>query len=220
VALAFFVAGIATAQEDAHGRDVEEILQQIIQVQGVERVGQIDANAVDRDLLEELGDGVMGLMIADDERHEWMDRMMGGEGSAELASTHAWLGYNYLQNDGNLASFGPGMMGFGMMGPGMMGGWNWGADRNGPWSETWGDRGSWYGGTPFSRQAGTYLWIIGLLVLVLIVAIIVALVRTRTPRHGSQSGKSGESAVAILQARYARGELSQEEYRQIKKELR
>jgi putative membrane protein len=206
VALTLVVVAGAFAQEDAHGRDVEEILQQIKQNQGVERVSAINPNEVDRELLEELGDGVMGLMIADEEQHEWMDRMMGGEGSTELASTHARLGYNYLQNDGNLAASGAGMMGFGMMGPGMMGVWN---DQRG-WNNT----------TPFGLWGGPFLWIGGLLVLVLLVALTIAIVRTRTPGRSSRSGNvSSGSALAILQARYARGELSQEEYSEMKTEL-
>lgn len=221
VAMAVMVTGLAWTQEDVHGRSVEEILQQIMRNQGVERVGAINPNELDMELLEELGDGVMGLMVADEQQHEWMDRMMGGEGSTELASMHAWLGYNYLQNDGNLAGFGPGMMGFGMMGPGMMGGRNWAPDSRGSWSSFRGTPSGWHGASPFGWWSGPFLWIIGLLLLVLLVALVVALVRTRRLRGGSRSlAGAPESALAILQARYARGELSQEEYREMKKELR
>lgn len=196
VAIALLTAGVAFAQEDAHGRDIDEILQQIKQNQGVEGVGQIDPEAVDRELLEELGDGVMGLMVADEQQHQWMDRMMGGEGSPELASTHARLGYTYLENGGNLAALGSGMMG------------------------AWNDQRGWHNSTPFGWWGGPFLWIGGLLVLVLLVALTIAILRTSTPGHGPRSGNVGSgSALAILQARYARGELSQEEYREMKKDL-
>lgn len=45
--------------------------------------------------------------------------------------------------------------------------------------------------------------------------------RMMGPRNGFRAGQRGsESAFAILQARYAQGDLSQEEFRRMKKELR
>ncbi len=38
----------------------------------------------------------MGVMIGNKETHEWMDNMMGGEGSASLENMHEQIGYRYL----------------------------------------------------------------------------------------------------------------------------
>ncbi|MFO7848720.1 MAG: hypothetical protein R6V67_02060, partial [Spirochaetia bacterium] len=66
------------AQEEAHGRSVDVIINEIKQEQNAETIAEIQPDRVDTEILEELGDAVMGLMIADETRHEWMDEMMGG----------------------------------------------------------------------------------------------------------------------------------------------
>lgn len=66
------------AQEDGHGRETEEIVNEIQQNQGVDSISEIDPDRVRPALLEELGDSIMGLMIADEQQHAWMDEMMGG----------------------------------------------------------------------------------------------------------------------------------------------
>lgn len=98
------------ADTDPHGEDLDAILGEIREAQGVGSVEEIDPNDVSEERLERLGDAVMGEIHPDDDQHEWMDRMMGGEGSESLSAAHRWMGYRYLVG------------GFGMMGPGMMGG--------------------------------------------------------------------------------------------------
>ena len=56
----------------------------------------IDPDKVPPELLEKLGDAVMGLIHSNAERHEWMDEMMGGESSENLSEAHRWMGYRYL----------------------------------------------------------------------------------------------------------------------------
>ena len=92
---------LLNAQAEEHGRMSDTIINEIKRNQKVDSIGQINPDKVSTELLEELGDAIMVLMIADEEQHAVMDRMMGGEGSEQLSSTHRWLGFNYLQNEGN-----------------------------------------------------------------------------------------------------------------------
>lgn len=185
------------AQEEEHGRSADEIINEIMRKQNVDTIAEITPDRVDAETLEELGDAVMGLMIADEAQHEWMDEMMGGEGSQPLASTHRWMGYQYLQNNGNLGDFGPGMMrGWRSRGrgPGMMGGWYGPAGQRGsfvPW-----------------------IWILGFLLVAVVIALIISLTRRRELYKDTSS-----NALEILRSRYAKGEISREEFKRIREEL-
>ncbi len=194
------------AQVEGHGRTADVIINEIKQNQSVESIIQIDPNQVTPALLEELGDAVMGLMIGDEQQHEWMDEMMGGEDSPQLASNHRWIAYNYLQNDGELNTWGPGMMGFGIGGHGMMGNWNFNRIGNG-WGygpgNMMGWSGSWWG------------WIITLVVIIVIAAIVIAIYLSR-----KKGTSNPQEALEILRTRYAEGKITREEYQQMLKELK
>jgi uncharacterized membrane protein len=177
------------AQENEHGRSADVIINEIKQEQKVETIGETNPDRVDTETLEELGDAVMGLMIADEVKHEWMDEMMGGEGSEQLESTHRWMGYQYLKNNGNLSDFGPGMMG-----PGMMGGW--------------------FGPVGARSRFVPWVWILGFLVFVAVIVLIISLTR----RHGGKRNITA-SALEILRSRYAKGEISREEFYTMRDEL-
>lgn len=56
--------------------------------QDVSSQGDIRCDDVVDEQFEELGDAVMQAMIGDDEQHELMDNMMGGEGAESLRSMH------------------------------------------------------------------------------------------------------------------------------------
>jgi len=208
------------AQEDGHGRSADVIINEIKQDQSVESITLIDPDQVSPALLEELGDSVMGLMIADEQQHVWMDEMMGGEGSEQLASTHRWIAYNYLQNDGNLTTWGPGMMGPGMMGSRNLttqdNGWGYGRGSMMGRSGNWPNSGWDYGRGGMMGWSGSWwLWIVFLVILVVIAGIVVALFRSR------RSGTNGShDALEILRSRYAEGKISREEYQQMMKELK
>jgi putative membrane protein len=194
------MAGFDAYAEDEHGsgRSVDEILQEIRERQNLEKDDRIDAHAVDEALLEELGETVMALMVPDPKRHEWMDRMMGGEGSDALAEHHRWMGYRYLRG------------GWGMMGP-MMG-------RDGRW-------GGMTGFSPFNRCAswglgpmgfghgGPVAWIAITLLAAAVIVVAILLVNKRRSSTASDF-------LGIVKSRFARGEISQEEYEQLRRDLK
>ena len=198
-AVLLLIAAGAVSQEAGHGRSIESIVEEIVRAQGVSSIDAVDPDAVSPSLLEELGDSVMDEMIDDEQQHEWIDEMMGGEGSAQLAAMHRWIGYNYIESDGELLdeNWGPGMMGFGVMGPGMMSsrGWNagWGHGSMMRWWSPWS-------------------WIIAIVVISLVVLVIVLLVRRR--------GSGSRDPMDILKRRYANGEISREEFERIRDDLR
>ena len=115
-------AGSLWADKDntRHNESVEAVTAEIRAELGLKANERIDPAKVSPQLLEQLGDAIMGTIHPDPEQHEWMDQMMGGEGSESLAAAHRWMGIRYLNG-----GYGPGsgMMGGGMMGPGMMGRW-------------------------------------------------------------------------------------------------
>lgn len=192
---------ISSANE--HGRSIEEVMSDIRKQLGLSKDSSINADKVDNKLLEELGEAVMAYRVPDPKQHEWMDNMMGGEGSENLKAIHRVMGYNYLKY-GSVGSFGFGPMmsggvrGFGnsgfMMGSGYPG-------RFGSWA---GRYNSWI----------VIAFIIGLLVAVIVLALF--LVRRRSfgsTRFGEESSYSLDmDALGILKRSYARGEISREEY--------
>lgn len=44
----------------------------------------------------------MSIMIPDFRQHEWMDEMIGEEGSGSLSSMYKCIGYRYLSGDSSL----------------------------------------------------------------------------------------------------------------------
>ena len=73
------ITGGAMSQEVGHGRSIESIEEEIVRAQGVTSIDAVDPGAVSPSLLEELGDAIMAKMIDDEQQHEWMDEMMGGD---------------------------------------------------------------------------------------------------------------------------------------------
>jgi hypothetical protein len=117
------------AQDKEEEKSIPQVLELIRHEQGVTANRDIVPAKVSDKLLEELGDAVMSTAHPDQEEHEWMDRMMGGEGSESLEAMHRAMGYRYLENQGWLypdyrdpedrgpRSYGNGMMGNGYGGP-------------------------------------------------------------------------------------------------------
>ena len=111
-AAALILAGVAYADDDDHDLSIQQVTDEIRAQLGLGPNDSIDADVVPPALLERLGEAVMISVHPDTDTHEWMDEMMGGEGSESLAAAHRWMGYRYLTGGYGAA---------GMMGPGMMG---------------------------------------------------------------------------------------------------
>lgn len=194
---------------DMELKSIDDILSEIRQEQGISGTDTIDADKVSADKLEELGDSVMDVMISNSEMHEQMDERLGGEGSTSLTAFHKRLGYNYLSGYPN------GMMNLmsgGMMNTdqgGMMGYFNQGGMMGNRWDYGW-----------------ILILLGGLIVIGIIGVIIYALVRAANVSGKSDSATpreiqndSNSRALAVLAERYARGEISDEEYKQKKNEI-
>jgi len=90
------------AHDNEQEKRIEDILALIRQEQSVNEDQAIDPDKVSKDLLEELGDAVMSIRHQDEREHQWMDEMMGGEGSESLRTMHIAMGYRFLQGDDRL----------------------------------------------------------------------------------------------------------------------
>lgn len=93
-----------------------DVLEEIRVAQNAAFVSDIDCGLVTYEQLEELGDAWMET-VHPGEEHEFMDQMMGGEGSESLRVAHVQMGARYLGCGGYDGR--GGMMGSsGMMRPG------------------------------------------------------------------------------------------------------
>jgi len=134
-----------------------------------------------------------------------VDNVMGGEGSASLKSLHINISVNYLtslKGERSLPFMGPGMMFIptggrkNIFGGIPMGWMHW----NYPWM-----------GFGFYSLGG---WFMMILLIIAIVVIIYLLLRDKGVRISS-----GKTPLDILKERYAKGEISKEEFDRMKKDL-
>lgn len=202
---ALFIASptLAVSGEN-HSRSVSEVVSAITASQNVSGQSDISCDAVTDNQFDELGDAVMQAKIGDDEAHEVMDNMMGGEGSESLRSMHIAMGQRYLgcaQSQSDSMGMIPLRQGFAGHG---------GTDRRG------GDgfmMSNFYGPWGMAGMGG-----IGMLLFWVIVIVgIVLLVKWLTGQQHMQS--KGKSALDILAERYAKGEIDKQEFEDKKKDL-
>ena len=92
---------ISIYSEEMNIRSIDNILSDIRGEQGLKDVDKINPDKVNSQLLEKLGDAVMEEMTGNHDRHEQIDQMMGGEGSANLTAMYQRIGYNYLAGNIN-----------------------------------------------------------------------------------------------------------------------
>ncbi len=158
-----------------------------------------------------------------------MDNMMGGEGSQSLEYMHERMGYRYL------LGLPIGMMGLGPQGyygmPGYGGGYGPGPFRGNPFYYTNKITNNFWKGGPMMWNYGNgygpgmmgwgFGWggmLMGLIFLVVVILVIVFAVRAA--RGGYITGPaSHETPLDILKKRYAKGEISKDDFERMKKDL-
>jgi len=184
-----------TEGENDHGKPLEVMLQEIRESQEIGENERIDPDKVSDEQLEELGEAVMNIMHPDPKEHEWMDNMMGGEGSSTLSAMHKIMGYNYLKGSYG-GMMGRGAIGPGMMGPGMMG------------------RGMMVRGMMNFGYGGLFIWVIFLILIAVIIYLVIQATKAK-----EFTVSATETPLAILKKRYAKGEITKEEFDIIKKDF-
>ncbi|KKT16232.1 MAG: hypothetical protein UV98_C0035G0012 [Parcubacteria group bacterium GW2011_GWB1_43_6] len=183
-----------------HSLSLEDVLAEIVGVQGVTEATSINCQEVTDEQFEELGEAVMSTIHPDEQQHELMDQMMGGEGSENLRTMHLAMGENYL---------GCGAGGMNMMS--MMGNWSGYSSNNlfnNMMYNMMGNVGVW----------GWSGWIFMILFWVLIIVGIIALIKWLIGQNIEGGGKE-KSVLSILKERYAKGEINKEEFEEKKKDL-
>lgn len=188
--------------EGIHDKSLEAVLAEIRASQGLGKYDRIDPDKVSDEQLEELGDAVMSVMHPDSRQHEWMDNMMGGEGSTTLSAMHRIMGYNYLRGYYGGGIMGPGMMGPSIMGPGMMGG----PSAFGPWQRGYGMMDFGYG--------NVFIWVLFLIMVAVIVYLIVQITRMKRI-----AAPSTDTPLEILKKRYANGDITKGDFEKMKKDI-
>jgi putative membrane protein len=218
IVLAVAVAPLAVAQAQP---SLKAIVTEIERQQNVKTIDQVNPDRVNEQTLAQLGDAVMDQLVPNERQHAYMDQMMGGEGSKTLEAMHAAMGYNYLANGGRLSwgamPFGPGMMGngYGFRGGAPGYGFRGGAPGYGP--------GYGYGPHMFGYgfRGMRAVWLIPpILVFLLVIAVVVLAVLLATRKRRIRERLEGDDdPLEILKRRYARGEISKEDYDRMKQDL-
>lgn len=219
---------IGVSAQEVEMRSVDVIVSEIRTNLQLETNAVVDPNLVKVELLEELGDSVMEAYIGNSAMHGQMDEYFGGENSATLTSLHIQLGEDYLNgypitmmtfmnygyNDQTNTNGSYGMIGrnydynsndyYG----GMMGGRinSNGIDSSYAYTNP---TNRYYGMMNNFSSGGMILGMLGFLVL------IVALVYLFSSNNRNQVFPSGNNAMNILKERYARGEITRDEFIQI-----
>lgn len=198
-----FAIAIGVKADGMQLKSIDTIMAEIRLEQGVQSNKSIDVSKVSQTRLEELGDSVMEKIIGNTAMHDQMDINLGGDGSANLTSVHTRIGYDYLLgNPINMMTFmGGNMMGYNNFnGYGNMTGYN---NYNG-----------------YGNMMGNFDWgglIIGFLLFILVIAVVIYAISTFSRPHNVASI---DSAMEIAKQRYAKGEITKEEFESIKERLK
>lgn len=133
--------------QPAQSEELNGVLKGVYSSQNVSSQAEVDCSKVSDEQFEKLGDAYMGVMLPNEQQHEAMDNMMGGEGSASLRQAHINMGRSYL---GCWSSYNSGPVYMPMMGGfgGMMNGGNYFSPNGmmGGYGSGWNMMGGYYGG--------------------------------------------------------------------------
>jgi len=228
------IIGVSALEEPM--RSVDAIVAEIRTDLGITVDETIDVTLVHQVLLKELGDSVMEAYIGDSEQHEALDEYYGGDDSETLTDLHIQIGEDYLNgypitmmtfmrygyadqtntNDYNTNQR-YGMMGrnyryndtndqtyYGMMGRNNRLNRN---DDNYTYTQDYRNNG-------MMNKFGSGGMIMGFIGFALIIGLLVYLFSTQNRAHGYTTINSN-NAMNILKERYARGEITREEFLQI-----
>jgi uncharacterized membrane protein len=213
------------ARGETQEKTLDDALKDIQQSQGIKPGESVDCSKVTDKQFEEVGDGFMSVVHPNRQQHDFMDRMMGGDGSQSLAYMHRMMGARYLgcYNNDDYDGYGMGnMMGYGMMGNGF--GYGMGPGKMRYWYQAVSGNDNdriidrrqtmmGYGYYPMGGWGmGWVMWIFWILIIALILRFVC--------RSGTCMGSlSSEKPLDILKKRYAKGEITKEEFERMKKDL-
>jgi putative membrane protein len=189
---------------------LESILIEMRTSQGLSDDEMLNCDEATNEQLEELGEALMGIAYPNPDEHALMDRMMGGDGSPSLALTHRMMGARYLGcYSGDVR--GPAIPGMGMMGgmTGYGGGWQGGPMMGWGMNSAMG-HGHW-GFMPWG-WGSLVVWAAIIAAVVLIIYFV-----SRGPRESSSEGR--KDALEILRHRYASGEITKEQFEEMRDTL-
>jgi putative membrane protein len=188
--------------EESTSPTLESVLKDVRASQGLSEDETINCHEVTNEQMERLGEALMDIVYPNRDEHALMDRMMGGDDSASLALMHRMMGARYLGcYSGDIR--GPAIPGMGVMG-GMMG------------------YGGWQGGPMMGRGItgamghghwGFMPWGWGsFLVWAVIIAAVILIVYFLIRSSGGPQTGGREDALEILRRRYASGEITKEQF--------
>ena len=193
--------------------NIQNVLAQIRKSQGAVGNADLECKKVTDSQFEALGEAVMAFVYPGPDERSMAERMAGGRGSQSLKLVYRQMGAHYLGCFGGPRRF--------ALTPGA------------PWNDVWSDPPEGFLGTgaaaysagrgqPYYGRGGSmshfwfggfFMWIVIILAIGLVIYLIVA---AGKPRGGPPAG---ETPLDILKKRYARGEISREEFDRMKKDL-
>jgi uncharacterized membrane protein len=210
IATFLFITNLSITADGDHNKTIQEVIKEIRNELNLNNNDKIDPDKVPESLLEELGEAVMSEIHPNESEHEWMDDMMGGEGSTSLKTMHITMGYRYLEGYYNnvYRRYNGWKRGYGrhiMMAPFSM----MGSDRNFRFP---GNLRNWF----FNfRWIGGITMIIFWLIILGFIGYLIYAAATKNTKSKNQE----ENPLDIIKKRYALGEITKKEYEEKKKDI-
>lgn len=210
IVIFLLTVSLSIKADDDNGKTINQVIKEIRKELNLKDNEKIDPNKVPDRLLGELGEAVMSERHPNDREHEWMDDMMGGEGSSSLEAMHKAMGYRYLEgyfyNENKRYNYRRRGYGHMMMGPFSMFGSNSNYRFPGNF-RNWFFNFRWIGGTIM-----IIFWLI-------ILGFAGYLIYTAIIKNTKSKNPDDENPFEILKRRYALGEITKKEYEEKKKDI-